>query len=133
MAGMTDQASPEEEVKGPTVYCPELTCHQKVHVNAVLAHIQERDHEITKDNNGESGNYIITPDIFQKATTWPPSQIDFDNHIFFLELSRTQSGMITLVHGSMLLPTSLYIRGKSLSHKTKQPLLYLGHNDLGIF
>jgi hypothetical protein len=35
--------------------------------------------------------------------------------------------MITIVYGSFLPPTALlYIRGKSLGHKTKQPLLYLG-------
>jgi hypothetical protein len=76
-----------------TVYCPFLDCHEKVHINKVMAHIQGKNHNYghrvyNLHNNGTSWNF--RPD--EKYKTGVQPKIDFDNRHFFLELSRTPSG-----------------------------------------
>jgi hypothetical protein len=75
-----------------TVYCPFLYCHEKVHINKVTAHIQEKNHHVYNIFNGQKWNFNrcgLRPPYH--TPIWQP-KIDFDNCHFFLELSKTQSG-----------------------------------------
>jgi hypothetical protein len=77
-----------------TVNCPVLDCFEMVPRNTVLAHIQEKNHPVTKLINGQRVLMEIKLDDCQAdapsfSTT---NQIDFDNRHFFLEKTRARSG-----------------------------------------
>jgi hypothetical protein len=118
--------------KSQTVRCPLLSCHEKVHINKVMDHIQEKNHTVTRINNGQGMFISMKPEIFRQPIFQQPifpHHIEFENRDFFFEMTRDQSGTWkSWVYFSGLMDEAAKYNAtiKLYSYDEKRSLTYVG-------